>query len=67
MSQRKSTRKGGAKGKAEGSKGTPAEELTPERIHTILADPGVKRGVKDRLEKLVGEFYGAADATTLPD
>lgn len=62
MTRKQSTKKGGTKGKAEGS-----DELTPERVRIILESPDVKESVKDSLTYYVGQFYVATDADTLPE
>jgi hypothetical protein len=62
MSHVKSTKKGSRKGKAEGSKGEKADaqlaadELTGDRIRSILSDPATPERVKSKLRDTVGQL-----------
>jgi hypothetical protein len=73
MTKKQSIKKGGTKGKTEGSKGkvrTPrlsaADFQTAERIRALLADPTTKRGVKSRLEELTYKLYAETNAFSEP-
>jgi hypothetical protein len=73
MTRKQSTKKGGTKGKAEGSRKAKAqraadgEAVTAERLRAFLANPDVKETVKERVRKLVGELYEAGEWDTLPE
>jgi hypothetical protein len=54
--------KGDTKGKVEGS-----DELTAQRIRAILESPDTPKRVKERIEHLVGLYYGTSWADTLPE
>jgi hypothetical protein len=60
--KKQSTKKGGTKGKAEGS-----EKVTAERLRDFLADPSVKESAKRRVRRLVGDLYEAGEWDTLPE
>lgn len=63
MTTKKNSTKRPAKGKAEGSKGKKAEaqceadELTAERVRTILSDPETPARVKETLRGAVGQLH----------